>query len=63
MANKKEAKKVKKCGYKGTATLLILGGMFVGIGCGMILGNTGAGTVIGLGLGFIAAFGFIVTRK
>ena len=34
---------------------IFVGLMFLGMGVGMVLGNTGAGTLIGMGLGFILA--------
>ena len=37
-------------------TLLILSGLFIGIGVGLYLDKTAAGTLIGLGVGFLAAF-------
>lgn len=36
--------------------MLVIGGLLVGIGVGMMMGNTGAGTLIGLGLGFILEY-------
>ena len=36
--------------------LLILACLFIGVGIGMVLDHTAAGTLIGLGVGFLAAF-------
>ncbi|MEW6663205.1 MAG: hypothetical protein ACOY9Y_07190 [Bacillota bacterium] len=33
--------------------MAVVGGLLVGIGVGMLFGNTGAGILIGLGVGFI----------
>ena len=33
---------------------IFVGCMFVGIGIGMFLGETGGGTMVGMGVGFIA---------
>ena len=33
---------------------IFVGFMFVGIGIGMLFGETGSGTMLGMGLGFIA---------
>jgi hypothetical protein len=54
---KKMTKVVKKMAKKDKkGALLIVAGVLIGTGVGMIMGNTGAGSVIGLGLGFLAAF-------
>lgn len=42
--------------------MLIAGCMLVGIGLGMLFGKTGAGTLIGLGVGFLLEF-FWAKRK
>lgn len=33
--------------------MIVAGSMFIGIGVGYLIGNVGAGTLIGLGVGFI----------
>ncbi|WP_146130471.1 iron-containing alcohol dehydrogenase [Planifilum fimeticola] len=43
-------------GEQERETMLIAGCMLVGIGLGMLFGNTGAGTLIGLGVGFLLEF-------
>jgi hypothetical protein len=43
--------------------LLIVAGLLIGIGVGMLLDKTGAVTVIGLGVGFIAAFIYATLKK
>ena len=48
---------------KKIGTLLVLGGLFIGIGVGMVLNQIAAGTLIGLGVGFIAAFVYTVVAK
>ncbi len=48
------AKKTNKSNKTSPAAYCIPGGLFLGIGIGMLYGNTGAGTIIGLGAGFIA---------
>lgn len=49
MANKKSSLK-----NTSPAAYCIPGGLFIGLGLGMLFGNTGAGTVIGMGAGFVA---------
>ncbi|MFC1754420.1 hypothetical protein ACFL96_13680 [Thermoproteota archaeon] len=41
--------------------LLVLGGLLIGIGIGMLYDQVAVGTLIGLGVGFIAAF--LLTMK
>jgi len=36
--------------------LLVLAGLFIGLGVGLALDETAAGVLIGLGVGFLAAF-------
>ncbi len=36
--------------------LLVLAGLFIGLGIGLALDKTGAGALVGLGAGFLAAF-------
>lgn len=47
-------KKVKQ--INSTVSLLVLAGLFIGIGVGLLIDHTAAGTLIGLGGGFLAAF-------
>ncbi|MFZ5955554.1 MAG: hypothetical protein ACOYT4_03940 [Nanoarchaeota archaeon] len=48
---KNESKKEIKRDHTG---LFIPAGIFLGLGIGLLLGNAGAGFLIGLGLGFLA---------
>lgn len=48
---------------KKLGTLLVLAGLFVGIGVGLIMDETAAGTLIGLGVGFLATFIAVLARK
>lgn len=41
---------------KNQKYLLIPGGMFIGIGIGLLFNQVAAGTLIGMGAGFIAAY-------
>lgn len=54
MAQKKESQE-----HKVTGAFFIPGGLFLGIGFGLLINNPGAGTMIGLGAGFVcwAIFG------
>ena len=50
------AKKMKKTNNNSKtspAAYCIPGGMFLGLGIGMLYGNAGTGVVIGLGAGFL----------
>jgi len=58
MAKKKREDKRKK-----TRDLLFLACFFIGLGVGMGLGYTGIGALIGLGVGFLAAFIYEISRK
>jgi len=59
----------KKKSEKKTGILLIIAGVLIGSGVGQIISIsigesvTGAASVIGLGLGFIAAFIYSVMKK
>jgi hypothetical protein len=50
MAKKNEQEKHQG----GNGVFCIPAGLFLGIGVGMLYNNTGAGTLIGLGAGFLA---------
>lgn len=54
----KRMKKEEKLGG-----LLILAGLFIGLGIGMALGTTAPGALIGLGIGFVAAYAAAVMKK
>jgi len=41
---------------KHVAELLFVGGLFIGLGIGMIYNQVAAGVLIGMGCGFIASF-------
>lgn len=43
--------------------LLIVSGLLIGIGTGLLLDAVAAGTLIGLGLGFAAAYTHAVQKK
>lgn len=49
------AKKVKK-DEKKPRDLLFLACLFLGLGIGLVLGRAGTGVLIGIGVGFLAAF-------
>ncbi len=48
-------KKKKDVTKKNVGVLLVLAGLFIGIGIGLVFNQTAAGTLIGLGAGFLAA--------
>ncbi len=47
----------------GIGTLLVLAGLFLGIGIGMYLDITAVGTLIGMGAGFLGAFIYSAVKK
>jgi len=49
------AKKAKK-DEKKPRDLLFLACLFIGLGVGLVLGRAGTGVLIGIGVGFLAAF-------
>ena len=53
--------KAQPAKHDGRAGVLFVACMFLGMGLGMLFNKTGAGTIIGLGAGFLAVF--IVKRK
>ena len=48
------AKRTVKNNSCGSSHTLFIGCLFLGIGLGVLLGHAGAGTLIGLGVGFLA---------
>lgn len=60
---KKKAKKANANHRHGIATLLILAGLFIGIGVGQAIDKTPVGTLIGLGVGFLGAFIYAAVKK
>ena len=42
--------------HKRPGTLLVLAGLFVGLGVGVLINNVAPGVLIGLGIGFLAAY-------
>jgi hypothetical protein len=66
MAKKKaKAKKaVKKSGLKkkDKGTILVLAGLFIGIGVGIAIGKAAVGTLAGLGIGLLASY-FLENKK
>ena len=51
----------KRWGLSGVA---IPGGLFIGIGCGILVDNVAAGVLIGLGVGFLVMMaGMIFLQK
>ena len=46
-----EKKPTKSCGNSG---IYIPAGIFLGLGIGMLIGEAGAGVIIGMGAGFLA---------
>lgn len=56
MAKKQEKKKSPR-------DLLFLACLFLGIGIGYVYGNVAAGALIGLGVGFLAAFLYTQQKK
>jgi hypothetical protein len=51
-----KAERGEKMAKRNINALLVLAGLFIGIGVGLALDKTGAGTLVGLGVGFLAAF-------
>ena len=43
--------------------LLVLAGLFIGLGIGIYMDKTSVGVLIGLGAGFLAAFFYTQTKK
>jgi len=43
--------------------LLFVGGLMLGIGFGLLFGHVASGTMIGLGVGFIAMAIYYIVRK
>ena len=51
----------QKKDYKKTEDLVFIGCMFMGIGFGMAFGKIAVGTLVGMGIGFIAS-GWVKSR-
>ena len=49
-------KLMRRRGKRGVGGLLIIAGLVIGIGIGLYIDETAAGTLIGLGAGLVAAF-------
>jgi len=56
-------KKYKMMKGEKEGGLLVLAGLFIGIGVGMAFGAPASGALIGLGVGFIAAYVAAVIKK
>lgn len=48
---------------RGLGALLVLGGLFIGLGVGLYIDEAAAGILTGLGVGLVAAFIAGLSRK
>ena len=58
----KQTKKVEAKSNRGSGTLFIPAGIFIGMGFGFLINNVPAGLFAGMGLGFLA-FGIAALMK